>query len=103
MEKRFIFHDENTDKNWCFNILTPIKLSEIELDILIDDLIDDSHDYDGEDFESTYGVHDVAFGENDLLGFTSYEIEEDKFPELMEKWRDIFKRRGLLTSEIFTL
>ncbi len=97
--KRFIFHDENTKKDWIFYVVIG-ELDEIELDTLIDDLLDDSHDFKGEDLESTYGVHDIAFDhETDVLGFTSYEIDEEKFPELMEKWKEIFKNRGFLISE----
>ena len=81
------------------------------LDDLIDDLIEDSHDYNGEDLESTYGVHDVTFNpETDILGFSSYEVgvynclpggTEDRFQELMQKWRDIFKKRGYTTSTVY--
>jgi hypothetical protein len=49
-----------------------------------------------DDFRSDlegYGVHDVCGHPNpavESVAFTSYEVAEDKIPELMEHWRNYF-------------
>lgn len=102
MKKRFVFHDTNTGKSWCFDVTGNENLGEMETEYMRDNLIDDSHNYNGEDLEDTYGVHDVAFDENtDILGFFSYEVSENKYSELMEKWKDIFTKRGYTCSDIY--
>ena len=99
--KKFTFANENTGTVWMFDILTDLdKYSADELDELVDHLLYDSHS--PVDLEVKYGIHDIAGDpEDDLLGFMSYEIEEDKFPELMEIWKNIFKSNGLETSEVY--
>lgn len=39
-----------------------------------------------------YGVHDAfGFGDEEFIGFNSYEVEEDKIDELMTKWNEWYK------------
>lgn len=97
MYKKFKFYDQNTKKTWWFDIISGIEhIPEVELDYLVDDLIED-----GEYLESQYGVHDIGFNREDLLGFTSYEIKEEDYPKVMSEWRDIFYARGITTSSIY--
>ena len=44
-----------------------------------------------EKLESEYGIHDWSSKPNDnvyAIGYTTYEVEEDKVLELMNKWRE---------------
>lgn len=42
-----------------------------------------------------YGVHDfVTTGDEEIIGFSSYEVGADKYEEVMQKWRDFFVAEG---------
>jgi len=46
-----------------------------------------------DEIEREYGVHDMGGGSEDeceAIGFNTYEVEQDRILELMNKWRDIF-------------
>lgn len=79
----FHFYDQNTDKDY----LLPIDCSEREFNTWSEE--DEQEHAFVSDMES-YGVHDWSGGmdENEItLGYTSYEVEEEQFPELLEKWK----------------
>jgi hypothetical protein len=91
-----------------FDITTDISsLSNEELDELRDNIIDgalgDEGNEDklvlGENLEYVYGTHDLGYS-NEFLGYDVYEVKEELFPELMEKWRKVFKHFGLETTEV---
>lgn len=91
----FRFHDENTDKDY----LLPVTCCEREYNDWLE------HDVSEVGFVSdmeNYGVHDCNSGvdENEVsLGFTSYEVEEDQFPELLEKWKQKLVELGWASHE----
>ena len=63
--------------------------------------------------EETYGVHDTSFqdrfegkpfdGQTVMWGFSSYEVQEDKWPELLAKWKDILTSIGLSVGQWQTI
>ena len=58
---------------------------------------------DVDEFESRYGVHDWSTSPDDrvhAIGFSSYEVEQDKVDELMEGWRQHFITKGLEVTEV---
>ncbi len=75
---KFCIEDENTGKLHGFTVNCTIdKLNElIDDDKYLDWMSDNG-------VETIYGVHDGTGGE-DWSGFTSYEIKDKKFPELIE-------------------
>lgn len=61
-----------------------------------------------DELESDYGVHDFHTTRFDgdfyeLAGYSSYEVPEDKYMELLTKWRDGLARLGLNPGEIFSM
>ena len=93
----FDFFNEDTD----VSTILRFKIENIEHDFarLLDE---DSEDAIG-DFTSEmegYGVHDWSSGSHDIVGFTSYEIDKDKYMEVMNKWRDFLIEKGLQCSPI---
>lgn len=50
--------------------------------------------------EHDYGVHDVACEEDDLFGFTTYEVPKGKVKELMNIWKKILEDLGCKTGAI---
>jgi len=84
---RFKLIDENTEKEYTF-----------ELDFKNADeycnwfkTVEDEFDNFTSKMEEEYGIHDIHGGiDNDGIyydGFMSYEIESNKFPEVLEKWK----------------
>lgn len=54
-----------------------------------------------EELEEEYGVHDFATsGEHEVAGFHSYEVEPERWPELIGKWRDFFTSQNIGVGEI---
>lgn len=48
-----------------------------------------------DELESEYGVHDfVTTGDEEIIGFCSYEVEPSKWLEVMQKWHDFFASEG---------
>jgi hypothetical protein len=82
----FVFGDENTDQEHRFALpgLTEEKLEEV---------LDDSWDELVEKTEREFGVHDGE-STDDSFGFFSYEIPEEDFPIVMERYRQWFAARG---------
>jgi hypothetical protein len=54
------------------------------------------------DLESKYGVHDINFDDDNIWGWNSYEVEEEKIPELMNKWRVILIELGYDCGDVVT-
>lgn len=56
------------------------------------------------DLEAEYGVHDVSMRPHEeFMGFSTYEVPEDKVTELMNRWRDWFISQGLTATEVSRL
>jgi hypothetical protein len=78
--KYFVLHDENEDVTYRLP-LVHCPMDDQEFGELVG----------GSDklakIEMKYGIHDVAYDENDFFGFSSYEIEDWKFIKTFwEKW-----------------
>ncbi len=103
---RFVFHlrhdshDEGGDQEFVFffPFTDPDQITKIKM------MTDEGHDaYEAtnDDLESEYGVHDfVTSGEHELIGFTSYEVEPEKWMQLVETWRTFFVEQGIAVGEI---
>lgn len=51
--------------------------------------------------EDLYGIHDVSFRpDNELFGFTSYEVEEENIPKIMENYRNLFIKEGYKVDKV---
>lgn len=51
--------------------------------------------------EDLYGIHDVSFCPDDeLFGFTSYEVEEENIPKIMENYRNLFIKEGYEVDKV---
>lgn len=96
----FVLESENTGKRWSF----PLKLNsrdEFErwvktqnFQVPIGDRMYSANHY--EDFVADmeeYGVLDVGGYDDEL--YHSYEITEENFPVVLEKFREYFKGHGL--------
>lgn len=90
----FTFFDENTQITHCLEILGPekhlketLKDSETFLDAVMDKIND-------KNLEILYGVHDISMSNNELLGFTTYEVHAHKWNDLMKIWRGILTELG---------
>ena len=54
--------------------------------------------------ENKYGVHDVSFNpEDELFGITSYEVEKDNIPDLMDSFKEFFINKGQEIADIVYL
>lgn len=49
------------------------------------------------DIELKYGVHDISYKDS-YVGFTSYEIEESNFHNLILDWEIEYIKRGWLCT-----
>jgi hypothetical protein len=47
-----------------------------------------------------YGIHDISAAEEDIFGFTSYEVEPFNYLVLMNIWRNHFISLGYECTEI---
>lgn len=83
----FNFYDPETEveKYYAFTMtLTNGRLNEE---------FDDSYDQMFDQVESEYGVHDWSTRPNDAVigfGYTSYEVDPDKYEYLMNLWNGYF-------------
>lgn len=51
--------------------------------------------------EDLYGIHDVSFRpNNELFGFTSYEIKEENIQKIMENYRSLFIKEGYEVDKV---
>lgn len=87
------------------------KQDEDDIKVFRFDIIGDLSTYESfykkyDDFEDRsmnmemYGVHDVYTRPGDLEGFTSYEVDEDQYQELMENWKTWFVNQGFTCGSI---
>lgn len=56
-----------------------------------------------QELEEEYGVHDFYGGSDDTdvqIGYGSYEVTQDKWEELIQKWHDWFIDQGFEPGEI---
>lgn len=90
---RFFLHDENTKKEYSFTVNIDNKEffdNEEPYDSLINWMADEA-------IESTYGVQD-SIGDKTGSGFSSYEVLDKNYPELLEKYKQWFNSQGYKTS-----
>ena len=76
-----------------------------ETDKIYDEI---QNEIDSLDLESVYGVHDLdgSFDNKTneyFFGYCTYEVEESKIDELMEIWKNIFKKLNFQVGEIIDL
>lgn len=106
--KRLFFHfsfiDENTNKEEDFRF-EYLDITQVEQD---GKLLDDYQDIiDSLNLESTYGIHDFDGGghesgwEDD--GYTTYEVDQSKWLELVMIWHDELAKRGYTLGPIMNL
>ena len=53
--------------------------------------------------EEAYGIHDVCspeLGEDDAISYTSYEVDPEKYYELVNKWRQFFLAKDFTVGQI---
>lgn len=55
------------------------------------------------DLESEYGIHNAHGSGSSEFGFHSYEVTQDKWEELANKWRDWFVTQNFSPNEIQSL
>lgn len=53
-----------------------------------------------EELEDRYGVLDVSYGEEELIGYMSYEISEDKVIVLLKEISDFFEKNNIKVVEV---
>ena len=99
----FVFRNELTNEKWIIPILsylgdsTPLAFGDPRLDDLIEQACIEC---DKRNLELDYGVHDYeTSGEYELIGFTSYAIDNDKYSELIEIWKSILIQLGFEVGE----
>ena len=80
---KFVFRDQNTGTVWWFDVDGPEITEETE---------DRIQNWCGDNkLETKFGIHDIEFQPDiELFGYTSYEVPEDKYLELMEIWRQFW-------------
>lgn len=105
MVKNFVFRFDLTKRNYDFTIT---KIIEILAGPLISDPKEDYEyviekiyqELENRQLESKYGVHDYfTNGEQELIGFNTYEVEQAKIDELMKIWREILVKVGFTLGE----
>jgi hypothetical protein len=93
---RFTFSDQNTKLEHSFGL---------NLDVDIETLHNKAIEFcEQKNLETEYGVHDCS-GRDHEYGWTSYEIDADRYPELMKLWRQWFINEfgpSSVTTEIET-
>lgn len=56
-----------------------------------------------DDTESDYGVHDFSTtGDEELVGFSSYEVEPSKTDKVINDWRQFFTGQGFCVGPVET-
>lgn len=90
---KFFLYDENTNIEYSFDVNTDPRALDDGTD-LYDELLSWMAD---EEIESKYGVQD-AVGDKHGSGFNSYEVPAKKYLELLNKYRDFFRTKGLKVS-----
>ena len=101
---RFVFefshenHDEGADALFVFWFPFLDEIAKVKS---MNDEAHDAYEIIRDDLEAEYGVHDFATsGEHELIGFHSYEVEPEKWMELMQKWRMFFVEQNVPVGEI---
>lgn len=99
----FVFRNELTNEKWIIPILSylgdspPLAFGDPRLDDLIEQACIEC---EKRKLEYDYGVHDYeTSGEYELIGFTSYAIDNDKYSELIEIWKFILIQLGFEVGE----
>jgi hypothetical protein len=104
----FTFDDPETDELSLhgFVIEDPTKFYE-SLDVSNFDDFDEIavrlYEVHTEEIEAEYGVHDWSSRPSeavDAIGYTTYEVESDRIPDLMNEWRNRFVSAGCVTTEV---
>lgn len=102
---RFVFEMESSDESIAVYII-PLAISAKEAEDFIKRSYGDFDLYDKytADLEGEYGVHDFCTsGDYELIGYSSYEIADDKQLELMQKWREVLVKLGLNPQDIIKM
>lgn len=110
MTQRFVFEfskwikdDEHLLTRFGFEILESSAEAQAWLETIKNDGADDEYFEFLGDMED-YGVHDFCtVGEYEAVGFSSYEVESEKYMEVMEKWHKFFADHGLGVGPITQL
>ena len=102
----FSLDDGDKDAIGIIPFLSEPEYEEDDRSDVMDLIIDACEDHDMEN----YGVHDVGDGQVEevdgvfyeaIFGFETYEVEENKIEELMNKWKDIFDNElGFTTGNV---
>ena len=50
--------------------------------------------------EEKFGVHDVSCGNDEVIGYTSYEVESSDVSKVMNNIANFFKTKGYTVSDI---
>ena len=100
--KYFRFHDEEQEKSHYLE-LSGLEVGEQEMDNLFYSVI--RPEMENRNLEERYGVHDVSFNgvADTIWGFTTYEVEYDKWFELMQEWRQILTLAGFNVGAYFCM
>ena len=94
----FVFRNELTNEKW----IIPIFSYPGDIEDLIEQALEEceKRNLEGNIEENSYGVHDYyTSGEYELIGFTSSEVDNDKYPELIEIWKSILIQLGFEVGE----
>jgi hypothetical protein len=97
----FVFVDEVTHQKYSIELLSPPPGITFEEIIKYNDFFDDIiiPQIEKHDLETRFGVHYFsAQFQHEIIGFTTYEVEEDKWDELMNIWLTILHEVGFKTG-----
>lgn len=92
---KFVFRDQLTKTRYVIPLLDGPIMDQMEF--FDSDLFDEKilPEIEKRGLEIKFGVHDVLSFKDELLGFTTYEIEEtEKWDELLAIWSEIFISLG---------
>lgn len=105
--KKFIFKDEISGRKYILplggDMAEGLQYGGPWNYVIIPDELWDKivSDIEARGLETKFGIHDVSCnGKDEILGFTSYEVEEKQFPELMSIWKEMLISYGFEVGEL---
>jgi hypothetical protein len=103
--KKFIFKFVAEPNGYVNEDTDDMLISEYSFDVTYEgDPLYDNDDKFEDEFEilqDVYGVHDCSFEQSKHIhGFTSYEVDPEKYMELMGKWKTFITSLGCKCGEI---
>lgn len=104
---RFVFgftHEDyqSQDPDGIVKLFMFTSLDEARYETLVE-LCEGDEVLDFSDETEQYGVHDfVTIGQEELIGYTSYEVEPQNTDKVMELWHKFFADHGVEVAAIET-